>query len=394
MDDQDKTQQNNPTPVSDVTEENVVEENTEATLENPQEDEAESEVTEATNETEVTNDTEAEEDSGKVRMTEDSDSDEAEESDDQESALETPEVGPKDEVTEETEATEETNDGSNTAEDLVEEEVSEDEAPATEETENSDEKEESDDAEEETETSETEENEVSEDEEESSSEEAENTEDSASENIEVTNETGATEGTDDEEAEQLDENGDPLPAPHPMASDPSAKWYVVHVFAGHENKVLTTLHQRIEAEHLEHKIFQVLVPTQDKIEIKAGKKATVKEKIFPGYILVKMILDDDSWLAVRTTQGVTSFIGMGNKPTPISEKEVSTIINYTSQGAAPTFKDVFMIDDTVKIVDGPFAEFIGKVDSVDKEKGRVRVLVSIFGRETPVELDFLQVQKL
>lgn len=133
---------------------------------------------------------------------------------------------------------------------------------------------------------------------------------------------------------------------------------------------------------------------QDKIEIKGGKKETVKEKIFPGYILIKMELSDLSWLAVRTTQGVTSFIGAGNKPTPISEAEVATIVKFTTQGASPTFKDVFMIDDTVKIVDGPFAEFIGKVDSVDKEKGRVRVLVSIFGRETPVELDFLQVQKL
>lgn len=177
-------------------------------------------------------------------------------------------------------------------------------------------------------------------------------------------------------------------------SNPKARWYVVHTFAGHENKVAAALRQRIEAEHLENLIFDILVPTQDKIEIKGGKKETVKEKIFPGYILIKMELSDLSWLAVRTTQGVTSFIGAGNKPTPISEAEVATIVKFTTQGASPTFKDVFMVDDTVKIVDGPFAEFIGKVDSVDKEKGRVRVLVSIFGRETPVELDFLQVQKL
>jgi transcription termination/antitermination protein NusG len=180
------------------------------------------------------------------------------------------------------------------------------------------------------------------------------------------------------------------------ASDPSeaGRWYVVHTYAGHENKVLTNLKQRIESEHLEHKIFDILVPTQDKIEIRGGKKEQVKEKIFPGYILVKMILDDSSWLVVRTTQGVTSFVGMGNKPTPISETEVKSIVQFMSQGASPTFKDVFLVDDTVKIIDGPFAEFIGKVDSVDKEKGKVRVLVSIFGRETPVELDFLQVQKL
>lgn len=197
-----------------------------------------------------------------------------------------------------------------------------------------------------------------------------------------------------EEAEQ-DETVDEIPGDDIIHSDdPNVKWYVVHTYSGHENKVATALKQRVEAEHLEHKIMDVLVPTQEKIEIRGGKKTPVKEKIFPGYILVKMILDDSSWLAVRTTQGVTSFIGIGNKPTPIPEAEVRTIVRFMTQGAAPTFKDVFMVDDTVKIIDGPFSEFIGKVDSVDKEHGKVRVLVSIFGRETPVELDFLQVQKL
>lgn len=186
-------------------------------------------------------------------------------------------------------------------------------------------------------------------------------------------------------------------APSPEVDDSPAskgRWYVVHTFSGHENRVSATLKQRIESEHLEELIFDILVPTQDKIEIRGGKKETVKEKIFPGYILVKMLLSDESWLAVRTTQGVTSFVGAGNKPTPITDAEVNSIVKFTSQGAQPTFKEVFMIDDTVKIIDGPFADFIGKVDSVDTEKGRVRVLVSIFGRETPVELDFLQVTKL
>jgi transcriptional antiterminator NusG len=186
-------------------------------------------------------------------------------------------------------------------------------------------------------------------------------------------------------------------APAPVVDDSPAskgRWYVVHTFSGHENRVAATLRQRIESEHLENMIFDILVPTQDKIEIRGGKKETVKEKIFPGYILVKMLLSDESWLAVRTTQGVTSFVGAGNKPTPISEAEVNSIVKFTSQGAMPTFKEVFMVDDTVKIIDGPFADFIGKVDSVDTEKGRLRVLVSIFGRETPVELDFLQVTKL
>ena len=180
----------------------------------------------------------------------------------------------------------------------------------------------------------------------------------------------------------------------PTKSDnPNAKWYVVHTYSGHENKVAHTLKQRIESEHLENKILDVLVPMQEKIEIKSGKKVNIKEKIFPGYILVKMVLDDVSWLAVRTTQGVTSFVGMGNKPTPISEAEVQTIVKF-AQTEAPLYKQVFAPSDTVKIVDGPFADFIGKVDSVDSEKGKVKVLVSIFGRETPVELDFLQIKKI
>lgn len=189
------------------------------------------------------------------------------------------------------------------------------------------------------------------------------------------------EETEEEEVE-IDEN-------------PDAKWYVVHTYSGHENKVATNLRQKIVSEHLEAFIFDILVPTQDKIEIRAGKKEAVKEKIFPGYILVKMNLTDNSWLAVRTTPGVTSFVGMGNKPTPIPSSEVKSIVRFMTQGAAsPTFKDVFLADDPVKIIDGPFAQFIGKVESVDKEHGKVKVLVSIFGRETPVELDFLQVQKL
>lgn len=183
------------------------------------------------------------------------------------------------------------------------------------------------------------------------------------------------------------------PAQPAKPNVPGARWYVVHTYSGHENKVAATLKQRIESEHLEKKILEVLVPTQDKIEIRSGKKTTIKEKIFPGYILVKMVLDDTSWLAVRTTQGVTSFVGMGNKPTPISDAEVATIVKFTLE-EAPTYKQVFTANDTVKIVDGPFADFIGKVDNVDEERGKVKVLVSIFGRETPVELDFLQVQKI
>ncbi|MBI2338630.1 transcription termination/antitermination factor NusG [Candidatus Daviesbacteria bacterium] len=204
-----------------------------------------------------------------------------------------------------------------------------------------------------------------------------------------------SEESQDSESENQNESGDPSATPQDdkKKDNPNAKWYVVHTYSGHENKVAHTLKQRIESEHLENKILEVLVPMQEKIEIKSGKKVNIKEKIFPGYILVKMVLDDISWLAVRTTQGVTSFVGMGNKPTPISESEVQTIVKFT-QSEAPMYKQVFSANDTIKIVDGPFADFIGKIDSVDEEKGKVRVLVSIFGRETPVELDFLQIKKI
>lgn len=171
------------------------------------------------------------------------------------------------------------------------------------------------------------------------------------------------------------------------------KWYVVHTYSGHENKVAEGLKQRIESMDLGGKIFDIVVPTRNTIQVKSGKKQEIEEKIFPGYILVKMILDDDSWLAVRTTQGVTAFVGAGNKPTPISEKEVDVIKKFMKL-EAPKYKSAFTINEAVKIVDGPFADFLGSVESIDEERGKVKVLVSIFGRETPVELDFLQVAKL
>lgn len=205
---------------------------------------------------------------------------------------------------------------------------------------------------------------------------------------EAPSETSEPETSKPSDASTTDE-----PTPQSKSDNPNARWYVVHTYSGHENKVSLTLKQRVESEHLEEKILDVLVPMQEKIEIKSGKKVNIKEKIFPGYILVKMVLDDISWLAVRTTQGVTSFVGMGNKPTPISDAEVATIVKFT-QSEAPMYKQVFTVNDAVKIVDGPFADFIGKIDSIDEEKGKVRVLVSIFGRETPVELDFLQIKKI
>jgi len=190
-------------------------------------------------------------------------------------------------------------------------------------------------------------------------------------------------------------NDDQPQAPTPMVeTGPRPRWYVVHTYSGHENKVATALKQRVESEHLEKKILDVLVPTQDKIEIRGGKKETVKEKIFPGYILVRILLDDTSWLAVKTTQGVTSFIGTSGKPTPIADSEVESIVNFMQQGGQPTCKQVFIEGDTVKIIDGPFADFVGSVEEINEDQGKLKVLVSIFGRETPVELDFLQVSKL
>lgn len=145
--------------------------------------------------------------------------------------------------------------------------------------------------------------------------------------------------------------------------------------------------------NLTDKVFELLVPTQDRVVVRSGKKMNVKEKIFPGYLLVKMDLSDDSWLAVRTTPGITGFVGIDNKPTPLSESEVQNIQKFVSS-PAKRFKTKLSVGEAVKITDGPFTDFLGTVNEVDEAKGRIKVLVSIFGRETPVDLDFLQVQKV
>jgi len=175
--------------------------------------------------------------------------------------------------------------------------------------------------------------------------------------------------------------------------NPNAKWYVVHTQSGHEARVSETLRQRVNTLGLVGKVFELLVPTQDKVVVRGGKKATIKEKIFPGYLLVKMILDDNVWLAVRTTPGITGFVGIDNKPTPISNSEVANIQKFVSS-PAPRFKTKLSVGEAIKITDGPFTGFLGTIHEVDEEKGKVKVLVSIFGRETPVELDFLQVIKV
>jgi transcriptional antiterminator NusG len=173
-----------------------------------------------------------------------------------------------------------------------------------------------------------------------------------------------------------------------------AKWYVVHTYSGHELKVAEQLKVRIESMHVQGKIFEVVVPAQDKIQVKKGQKKTIKEKILPGYILIKMIVDDQSWLAVRTTPGVTAFIGsVGKRPTPIPQREVDAIMKFM-EVKAPKFKSSFSVGEAVKISEGPFADFLGTVDHIDEGRGKLSVLVSIFGRETPVELDFNQVSKI
>ena len=183
------------------------------------------------------------------------------------------------------------------------------------------------------------------------------------------------------------------PEKKPQVKKTEGRWFIIHTYSGHENKVKTALEQRIEAMNLIHKVLEIVIPTRNIVQIRSGKKVELAEKIFPGYILVRMLMDDQSWLAVRTTPGVTGFVGAGTRPTPISQKEVDAILRFM-QLKAPKYKAAFSVGEAVKIIDGPFADFLGTVDSIDKEKGKVKVLVSIFGRETPVELDFLQVAKL
>lgn len=171
------------------------------------------------------------------------------------------------------------------------------------------------------------------------------------------------------------------------------KWYVIHIQTGYEQRVKHALEQRIKSLGVEDKIFDVVIPTREIVVVKKGKKSKAVEKVFPGYVLIRMILNDDSWLVVRTTEGVTGFVGAGLKPTPISDKEVEAIMKFVTQ-EQPKFKAKFSVGEAVKITEGPFADFLGTIESIDEERGKVKVLVSIFDRETPVELDFLQVAKL
>lgn len=195
-----------------------------------------------------------------------------------------------------------------------------------------------------------------------------------------------------------------VPAAQPVSSDEvpdfsggegggeARSWYVVHCYSGYENKVRHNLEQRIETMGMKDRIFDVVIPTQEEIEVKDGKRRSVERHVFPGYVLVNMIMSEESWYVVRNTPGVTGFVGMGNQPTPLRPEEVSQILKRM-EAEAPHVRVTYKVGERVRIVDGPFNDFRGEVDEIDMERSKVRVRVNFFGRETPVELDFLQVEK-
>jgi transcriptional antiterminator NusG len=193
----------------------------------------------------------------------------------------------------------------------------------------------------------------------------------------------------------IDEVAD-APADSDQPPDDGRAWYIVQTYSGYENKVKTNLDQRIKSMDMGDKIFRVIIPTEDEIEIRDGQRRTVQRKLFPGYVFVQMVMDDDSWYVVRNTPGVTGFAGATmedrSKPTALADAEVDKILKQMDAGQ-PRINIGFQVGESVLVTDGPFSDMIGVVDSIDLDRGRVRVMVSMFGRETPVELDFLQVEK-
>jgi transcriptional antiterminator NusG len=177
-----------------------------------------------------------------------------------------------------------------------------------------------------------------------------------------------------------------------IPAEDNLRWYVIQTYAGYENKVTRNLLNRIAQREMQHIISDVIVPTEEEIEIKNGQRRTILRKVYPGYVLIRMVLNDDAWYLVRNTPGVSGFVGNGNKPSPLDEQEVRTILRQM-EAVEPKVKVSYQVGQTIKVIDGPFTDFEGVVDSIDQERGRVRVLVSFFGRETRVDLDFLQVTK-
>jgi len=176
------------------------------------------------------------------------------------------------------------------------------------------------------------------------------------------------------------------------SSEDDRAWYVIHCYSGYENKVRYNLEQRIETMGMKDRIFDVVIPTQEEIEVREGKRRSVERHVFPGYVLVNMILSEESWYVVRNTPGVTGFVGMGNDPTPLRPEEVAQILKRM-ETEAPHLKVTFKSGERVRIIDGPFNDFRGHVSDIDMDRAKVTVMVNFFGRETPVELDFLQVEK-
>ena len=202
-----------------------------------------------------------------------------------------------------------------------------------------------------------------------------------------------TVAVDDPQTDDTQPDGGTPEVEAPQIDDDGRAWFVVHCYSGYENKVRHSIEQRIETMGMEDKIFDVVVPTEEEIEIKDGKRRTVERRVFPGYILVQLVMNEDSWFVVRNTPGVTGFVGMGNEPTPLREDEVARIMNRM-EAEAPKVKFNFQPGEKVRIRSGPFADFIGTVGNIDMDRAKVWVMVSFFGRETPVELDFLHVENV
>lgn len=175
--------------------------------------------------------------------------------------------------------------------------------------------------------------------------------------------------------------------------DEDRAWFVIHCYSGYENKVRHNLEQRIETMGMKDRIFDVVIPTQEEIEVKDGQRRSIERHVFPGYVLVNMVMSEESWYVVRNTPGVTGFVGMGNDPIPLRPEEVSQILRRM-EAEAPTIKVTYKPGENVRIIDGPFNDFHGTVDEIDMDRSKVRVMVNFFGRSTPVELDFLQVEKI
>ena len=196
----------------------------------------------------------------------------------------------------------------------------------------------------------------------------------------------------------LDEEAEEEIAPPESPFDKPGQWFVVHTYAGYENKVKSNLESRISSMNMEDRIYEVVIPMEDVVELKNNKRVVVQKKVFPGYLLVRMELDDDSWFVVRNTSGVTGFVGLGAKPTPLSRKDVETFLGVQPEGVETTKKSrprvEWQVGESVRVKEGPFADFSGTISEIDEDRLKVKVLVNIFGRETPVELEFNQIAKL